>query len=125
MSRWGEQQSYKFVTLYKEAECLWNFFDPCYRNRDMRLDAFKHIVEEMNIAGFTLDDVAKKIRSFRSTYNQELQKIKNSEKSGAGTGELYKPSLKWFDDMDYIMKNSNIQVQERPRYTNMVRKLLF
>lgn len=117
MPRWSEKQSCTFVSLYKEFDCLWNVFDPSYKNRDMRLAAFDYIVKVMNIPTFTVNDVPKKIRSFRSTYNQELLKVVNSQENGAGN-DVYYPTVKWFDDMDYIMKNSN--VNDRPTITDIV-----
>lgn len=84
----------------------------------MRVAAFEYIVKVMNIPSFTVNDVPKKIRSFRSTYNQELLKVSKSQKSGADDDDVYSPTVKWFDDMDYIMKNSN--VADRPTITDVV-----
>lgn len=118
MPRWSEKQSCTFVSLYKDFDCLWNVFDPSYKNRGMRTAAFEYIVKVMNIPSFTVNDVPKKIRSFRSTYNQELLKVSKSQKSGADDDDVYYPTVKWFDDMDYIMKNSN--VADRPTMTDVV-----
>lgn len=43
---------------------------------------------------------------------------KSQESVEAGVDDVYYPTLKWFEDVDYIMKNSN--VTERPKTTNMV-----
>ncbi|XP_026746865.1 uncharacterized protein LOC113508093 [Trichoplusia ni] len=59
-----------------------------------------------------MNEVTKKIKNLRSTYNQELLKIEKSKKSGSGTDEIYKPSIKWFDSMDYIMKIINLKEKE-------------
>lgn len=64
------------------------------------------------------NEVTKKIKNLRSTYNQELLKIEKSKKSGCGTDDIYKPSIKWFDAMDYIMKIINLK--EKQTTSNLV-----
>lgn len=44
---------------------------------------------------------------FRSTYSQELKKIKESKSSGAGTDMVYVPSVKWFSLLDESIRNIN------------------
>ncbi|KAH9635589.1 hypothetical protein HF086_012258 [Spodoptera exigua] len=43
---------------------------------------------------------------------QELLIIEKGKKSGSGTHEIYKPSIKFFDSMDYIMKIINLKEKE-------------
>jgi hypothetical protein len=38
-----------------------------------------------------------KLRFFSTVYSQELNEIMKSKESGAGTNDLYKPKLVWFD----------------------------
>jgi hypothetical protein len=59
----------------------------------------------MNITNFGVKDVSKKIKSLRSTYHLEVTKITKSKASGAGADEVYTPTIKWFNAMDYIIKN--------------------
>lgn len=61
---------------------------------------------------FTRHEGSYKKKNLRSTYNQELLKIEKSKKSGSGTDEIYEPSIKWFDAMDYIMKIINLKEKE-------------
>lgn len=42
---------------------------------------------------------------FRSTYSQELKKIKDSKSSGAGTDTIYIPSVKWFSLLDASLRD--------------------
>jgi hypothetical protein len=42
---------------------------------------------------------------FRSTYSQELKKIRDSQNSGAGTDSVYSPSVVWFKTMDESLRN--------------------
>lgn len=50
----------------------------------------------------TLKEIKNKIRSLRSTYHQELNKVQKSKRSGAGLGDVYKPSLTWFKEMEFL-----------------------
>lgn len=105
--RWSSDNNISFMKLYKEQENLWNCFDKNYRNRDMRKASLEHIAKEMHLD--STSEVTKKIKKLRSTYNQEVNKIEKSKKSGAGADDVYKPSIKWFDIMDYIMKTINLK----------------
>jgi hypothetical protein len=45
-----EEQTTKFVNMYKDSENLWNVFTPEYKNREARLASLEHMVREMNIS---------------------------------------------------------------------------
>jgi len=98
------------VELYKDQTNLWNCLDPSYKNRDLRKASFEHIHNELGLTD--MNEVTKKIKNLRSTYNQEVLKIEKSKKSGSGT------STKWFDSMDYIMKIINLK--EKQTTSNLV-----
>ena len=69
---------------------------PTYKNKNNRQAAIENIIEEMGIPGFGIVEVKNKIKNLRSTYNQEVLKIKKSAKSGSGSEDLYTPPMKWF-----------------------------
>jgi hypothetical protein len=50
MCRWREEQTSKFVNMYKDSENLWNVFTLEYKNREARLAYVEHMVREMNIS---------------------------------------------------------------------------
>ncbi|CAH1979567.1 unnamed protein product [Acanthoscelides obtectus] len=49
MHKWSENETLKFVSLYKECEILWNVHDANYKNREKRNKAFEYIQQEMNM----------------------------------------------------------------------------
>ena len=53
--------------------------------------------------------VKKKINMLRSGYRRELKKVTDSYKSGAGTSEIYEPTLWYFLDIDFL-RDQEIQV---------------
>jgi hypothetical protein len=48
--RWREEQTTKFVNMYKDSEHLWTVFTPEFKNREARLASLEHTVREMNIS---------------------------------------------------------------------------
>lgn len=115
--RWNELTTCKFVELYKEQEDLWNMNIPTYKIKGARQKALQEIVTQMGLENFTVPDAIKKIKSLRATYNQEFSKIEKSASSGAGTDDLYKPTMKWFNAMSEIMK---IGVLKRDTFNSQV-----
>lgn len=93
----------KFIRLYKEKECLWNTNSPRYKNKKTRNAALEYIKTEMNIDGFGKEEIKTKIRILRSTYYQEKRKIINSQSARSGFDDIYRPNVKWYDDMDEII----------------------
>lgn len=52
-----------------------------------------------------LDELKQKIKNLSCTYNQEVNKIKKSKKSGSGLNDVYVPNIKWFPLMDSFTKS--------------------
>lgn len=119
MARWSEDTTLKFVKEYVLHECLWNFKDKNYRNKQVKQQAVSKIITAMEIPNFGPKEVDLKIKSIRSTYSQELKKIKASETSGAGMDSLYKPNVKWFTILHDPLKSVNI-AEARNTQGNMV-----
>lgn len=119
--KWRESDTIKFVELYESAECLWNFRHPSYKNRHSRDRAIQYIIEQMNLPDFGVNELKNKIKNIRSTYQQEVNKIKRWRAApGADFVEEYKTNLAWFPIADRFLKtciNStknalNTQVEE-------------
>ncbi|XP_061717525.1 uncharacterized protein LOC133525240 [Cydia pomonella] len=56
----------------------------------------------MNISGFGAIEVKNKIKNLRSTYQQEIKKIQDSKKSGAGLSNVYTSNVKWLKEMEEV-----------------------
>ncbi|XP_076674210.1 uncharacterized protein LOC143372146 [Andrena cerasifolii] len=100
----NEDQTFKFVTLYREHQCLWDITSENYKKKSMRVAAMKNICEYMEIEGFGVEDVKHKIKSIRSTYYLELDKIEKSTRPSA-SGKVYQSKIKWFTELDSFIKN--------------------
>lgn len=65
----------------------------------------------------TVDDINDKLKHVRSYYARELAKVTKSKKSGAGTAEVYKSKLAYFDTLDAFLRP---QITPRKSVTNLV-----
>ncbi|KAL4709876.1 hypothetical protein ACJJTC_003839 [Scirpophaga incertulas] len=61
------------LEIYKEMPYLWNKNDPNYKNKTMR-----------------------------STYLKEVKKVNASKHTGAGSQDIYVPSLWYFDNLSFL-----------------------
>lgn len=102
--KWGSATTLKFVEEYGKHRCLWDTEDQDYRNKEVRDAALNDIATEMNIDGFDVDAVKRKIRIIRSTYWNEKIKIQRRANS------CYKPKIKW-----YAVANSFLQTTKNWR----------
>lgn len=93
----SERETVRFVELYEAEECLWNVRANNYKNKDARDIAIDRIVKNLGIPGFTAEDVLKKINNIRSSYLQEINKIKSSTVTGCDSKSVYVPRVAWFD----------------------------
>lgn len=100
----SEDETIKFVSIYRDNPCLWDITSENYKNKAMRQTALQNLCIGMEIEGFTVEDVKNKIKSIRSTYYLELDKIKKSSTSGA-SGNVYQPKVKWFAEFNSFIKN--------------------
>jgi vacuolar-type H+-ATPase subunit E/Vma4 len=91
-----------------------------YKNKHMRQRAIEAIMQAMGREEFGVAEVKQKIKNIRSTYNQEVQKTQKSKASRASPEHVYKPTVKWFDLMDQIMKSSKSRSETR---SNLLSKI--
>lgn len=98
MSRWPESKTLKFIRFYKQNRCLWDPSMPEYKNKVLRERACQNMIQQMQAKDCTtVYSIKHKIKNLRSTYHQELKKVKDSLIAGDGTHD--KPTLSWFYEM--------------------------
>lgn len=106
--KWKEEETPIFLDLYKNHECLWNNKSEMYKNRVLRDKAMKALLSELNIADVVETDIKLKIKSIRTRYMAELNKVLKSEKSGTGRDDIYVPKLFWFSQADSFLRPVSI-----------------
>ena len=117
MMKFNDRETALFLELYESETVLYDTNAESYRNRDLREAAAKRISDTLNITGFGPKEVIAKFKNLRSSYSQELKKVADSERSGRGTDEVYKPKVFWFEQMDRFIRPF---VQQRPTTSNLV-----
>ncbi|RLU24305.1 hypothetical protein DMN91_002393 [Ooceraea biroi] len=119
---WLKELITDFINMYKCYPCLWKIKSDEYKNRNLRDEAYKTLIEFCKMRGFpdaNRDFIVKKIQSLRGSFRKETKKIQESQHSGRGTEETYVSSL-WYYDLLLFTKDqelsadsvSNIDTQE-------------
>lgn len=82
---------------------------PIIKKRDRRIISLEKITTALKIftPNITFEDVSKKIHSLRSQYSKEKAKVRAASKSGAGTEDVYKPSLWFFEKLNFLDDGSD------------------
>lgn len=78
--KWSEEETVKFVEMYRESECLWNIASPLYKDKNLRQKAIEAIVNDMKKDEFGVQEAKQKIKKIRSTFNQEMLKSEKINK---------------------------------------------
>lgn len=104
--KWSTDEIKKFLEVYEEFPCLWNYKIPSYKDRNQRDTALRKIVEVMSdtVKDFDVNAAKAKIRSIRNAYTLEHHKVLASYKSGTSTDAIYKPTVGWYDVADRFLK---------------------
>lgn len=98
---WNDDIVFKFIQKIQLYPCLWNPGDKNKKNRNKVHDAFKTIAEEMGTEN--IDELKKKKESLFQTYRGYRRKVFCSQKSGAGTGDIYKPTWPPYSFLDNFL----------------------
>lgn len=84
---------------YEDHPCLWKKDDKFYKNKIKRSDAMEQIAQLVNA---TADETRDKIRNFRTTYFQNLKKMKK-----AGRSNRYPPRWEYFSSLSFLSDDAS------------------
>lgn len=94
----------EFIQVYRSLPSIWKVKSKEYSDRIKKNKAYEQLLTKLKeidkIA--TVATVKKKIDSLRGSFRKELKKVKASTTSGAGTEEVYKPRLWYFDHLLFL-----------------------
>lgn len=93
----------EFIDIYHSLPSLWNTKDENYNNRDCRTFAWNKLVQKMREVepDANQDSVKRKINTYRSNFNREVRKIRQSQRDQPG--EVYNPTLWYFDHLSFLL----------------------
>lgn len=101
--RWQSNLTLQFVTTYLKYECLWNPKHKDYQNRQEREKTYELVADDLkDFIKLDVKRVKFKIRSLRTTYRQEVDKIL---KKSTDPDHIYESNLIWFRAMDECLKD--------------------
>jgi hypothetical protein len=117
---WKDEHKETFLEMYRIHECLWNKSENYHKKTTAR-KPYKSLHSELNLPQLSVSDIKAKIKTIRTRYSSEQAKIRKSEKSGAGSNDLYVPRLFWFKQADSFLRDvctpkdssSNMQVSSK------------
>lgn len=94
----------EFTQLYRLLPELWKVKSDVYKNRNLKDAGYDKLAEKLREIEEDADRdmVRKKINGLLTAYRRELKRITDSTKSGIGTGDVYVPSLWYFDDLHFL-----------------------
>lgn len=85
----------ELIYHYKQYDCLWNFNCLAYKNKTMKQEAWQDIADYFHK---DINEVKRKIKYLRTAYVAEKKKVIASRK----LGKPYKPSLFYFNELDFL-----------------------
>lgn len=94
----------EFIEAYRNLPSLWKVKSKDYSNRVLKNSAYGILIEKLKekdpVANREL--TVKEINKLRTNYRRELEKVKISEKSGAGGEDIYAPTLWYFPLLSFL-----------------------
>lgn len=102
----------EFISLYESLPCLWRIKSKEYNDRHKKAKAYDILKEKFKEVDptCTRETLVKKINNIRSVYRKELSKVAKSSESESG--EVYRPSLWYFDLLHFLRDNDNLEVSK-------------
>ncbi|XP_026749272.2 uncharacterized protein LOC113510053 [Galleria mellonella] len=101
------------IHLYRELPALWNVKSKIYHDRLQKTKAYDLLLAKYKemYPDAKKEDVKRKFNILRTNYRKELKKYIHSMKHG---GSTYKPSLWYFDEMNFL-HNQDVSLDSAPK----------
>ncbi|KAF9418831.1 hypothetical protein HW555_004498 [Spodoptera exigua] len=92
------------IEVYKDMPYLWNKNDKNYMNKTIRSEGFEVLLSiYKNIEkDATVKTLKKKIDNLKTNYFKELKKVKASKHTGAGSEDVYVPTIWYYDSFSFL-----------------------
>lgn len=94
----------QFIEQYRQMPCLWKIKSKEYSNRLLKNEALGKLLElcQTITPNADLNYVRNKISNLRTVFKKELNKIRDSERSGAAADDIYVPRLWYFESLRFL-----------------------
>lgn len=93
------------IEVYRRLPALWDTKSKDYSNRYKKNEQYEQLLLKYREKYPEADksQLVKRFNSLRTNFRKELNRIKNSEKSGAGADDIIEPTLWYFDEMKFLV----------------------
>lgn len=108
---WSREIIANLISLYEQHPELYDVRSQEYHNRNLRQIALQEICDDLNrihLTNLSIPEISKKIHGLRTTFFQEVNKIKKSECSGASLDTIYVPKWWCFDQLQFLKSHGVI-----------------
>lgn len=94
----------EFINIYRNEVSLWQIKNKDYHNRDKKTAAYNKLIEQYKKIepNANRDMIVKKLNGLRTNYRKEKKKVEESTRSGAGTNDIYVPTLWYYDLLKFL-----------------------
>jgi len=101
----------EFIHLYRSLPATWKIKSDMYKGRVLKQECYIKLTEKLKeIDPFAdINTTKKKLNTLRSNYRRELKKVIASKKSGASTDDIYLPSVRYFEELEFL-RDHEIQI---------------
>ncbi|XP_063785886.1 uncharacterized protein LOC134934364 [Pseudophryne corroboree] len=95
-----------FIDVYRASECLWKVRSKDFSNRQKKDQAYRQLVEYSKAHNSDADLLwaKKKIANLRTVFKKEHTRVIESQRSGAGTDDVYQPTLWYYEQMKFLLE---------------------
>ncbi|CAH1102248.1 unnamed protein product [Psylliodes chrysocephalus] len=102
---WSRQQVEELIDAYFEHPCLYNVHLKLYHNKHARNAALEIIKEALSTVrpGITIPEIKSKWNGLKTNCSTEHKKIQQSQTSGAGTDDIYTPSIWYYSKLSFLL----------------------
>lgn len=94
----------RFIESYRQMPCLWKVKSKEYSDRNKKHEALSKLSELCKevCPNPNIQYVRNKISNLRTVFKKELNKVRASQKSGAGTADVYVPRLWYYESLSFL-----------------------
>ncbi|XP_004518743.1 uncharacterized protein LOC101461066 [Ceratitis capitata] len=110
-----------FIKIYENSPALWDTRSMAYKKPYLKREAYVKLRDKLREIdpNVQIDYVKRRINGLRSCYRRELRRIQDSKRKG---DDLYRPSLFYFKEMNFLDDVLDIDVERDEREGKVERR---
>ncbi|XP_068678679.1 uncharacterized protein [Montipora foliosa] len=114
---WSDKAVSLLLDLLHTRASLWNTKHESYKDRNIKKREYDEMLEGLReeVPGLALPGLKVKIQSLRTSFREEMRKIKKSMGTGTGAKDVYVSQWKFFDECKFL---EEVIISNRPSFCN-------